>query len=205
MKKSLTSIFKRGLVLWFCVGLMFAITLAPIMAGALGAFFWSLPYDGFRDDWSAAERLLNRSEAVSNDFPIRGFRFIVMIPDMNSRCINPAIQIAHLKLALPKEPIQDIAWDMESAWVDRLINARRDGPMIYLKNLPRPVLGGLDSCMVHSVLAPACGGITRAILRNHAAEMVRHFNQKKAIADARLEAERCTFLKLATGVSPKSH
>ena len=205
MTKSFTSLFKRGPVLWFCLGAVFTITLAPIMAGALGALFWSLPSDGLRDDWSAAERLLYRSGAVTDDFPIRDFGSIFMFQEMHSHCVNPAIQIGHLKLALPEEPIRNIDSDMTRVWGDTLLRVRLQGPMLYLTSLPRPVLGSLDYCVAHSVLAPACGGITRAILRNHAAEMVRHFNQEKAIADAQLEAERCAFIKLATGVSPKSH
>lgn len=205
MAKLFLSMFKRGPVLWFCLGVVFTITLAPIMAGAFGSLFWSTPSDGPRDDRSAAERLLDLSGALSDDFPIQNFRFILMSRYMTSKCFNPQKQIADLKLNLAEEPIQDLQMDMDTAWGDRLISAARGGPILYLTHLPRPLLGSLDSCAAHSVLAPLCGEITRGMLRDHTAEMVGYFNQRKPSADARLEAERCTLMKLATRASQASN
>lgn len=201
MANSCTSMSKRCPVLWFCLGVVFTITLAPIMAGAIGSLFWSTPSDGPRDDRSAAERLLDMSGALSDDFPIQNSRFILMSRYMTSNCFNPQKRIADLKLNLAEEPIQDLQMDMDTAWGDRLISAARQGPLLYLAHLPRPLLGSLDSCVTHSVLASICGEITRGMLRDHAAEMVRYFNQRKPSADARLEAERCTLMKLATRAS----
>lgn len=201
MAKSCTSVSKRGPVLWFCLGVVFTITLAPIMAGALGSLFWSTPSDGPRDDRSAAERLLDLSGALSDDFPIQNSRFILMSRYMTSNCFNLQKRIADLKLNLAEEPIKDLQMDMDTAWGDRLISAVRQGSLLYLTRLPRPLLGSLDSCVAYSVLAPVCGKITRGMLRDRTAEMVRYFNQRKSLADARLEAERCTFMKLATKAS----
>jgi len=188
---------KRGPVLWFCLGAAFMITLAPIFAGAFAALFWSLPSDGPRDDWSAAERLVTLSGAVSNEFPIRNFYFIYMSREMDSKCFGPAMAVAH-RTRNPDEAIGNISFDIERAWAERLLEARRQGAIEYLSSIPRPLLGSLDACEAHSLLAPICSAVTHAMLRRHSAELVRSFNQRKVFADARMEAERCTFVKLAT-------
>lgn len=186
----------RGPLFWSCVGALFMVTVGPILFGAVGTFFWSLPSDGPRADNAAAERLFYSAEIDLENFPVNDLRFRIMGP-YGGKCINPVGQIERAHLVSDTDALMDIQDDLRGAEVDRIVSGARRGPLEYLVKLPRPVLGGLDNCVTHSLFAPVCASITRSLLAQHSTEMMRYFEHRFAQARARADAESCVLLGLA--------
>lgn len=186
----------RSSLVWFCCGAIFMVTLGPIAAGAIGACFWFLPSDGQRDDMTAATRLLNLSDEDPANFPITNLRYRILGPH-SDRC--PVWRTAKMESASDVDDMRNIGLDVDGAQADRIVNAAHNGPFIYLVSLPRPILGGLDNCVAHTLLAPICALITRSMMQRHVGEFVHQFNQKYAFALARHDAEYCAYEKLNNG------
>jgi hypothetical protein len=151
----------------------------------------------------AAERLLYFSEMDLRNFPIHDLKWRIMGPHPG-KCINPAVQIAKGHLVSDTDALWDIERDLDGAAADRIVDAAHKGLLLYLVKLPRPVLGALDHCVVHSLFASVCTSIAHSILEQHSAEMVSDFEQKYAYARARVDAENCVLLGLA-GIATAKH
>lgn len=122
------------------VGLLFVITMGPLIWGALASLSWSNAADT-NDLREAAYRLYRRTG---------------LTPPTSAMDMTDRQSCSETYRRKDEDGVRHLAWVLDDAR-DRMIRAKyNDRAIQTIEKLPKPIVGALDACMSGSPASPLC-------------------------------------------------